>query len=389
MTHKERRKLHRDAAGSTIVEVLVAVIVVMLMMAVISVAMTTVMDLWNRSSNKLQSFIAYDAEYYKVHDAKDLDVKKVGFTLTMMDGDSPAAENVKLAVEGVSVETFRTPQGQITRSNLRPADKLPEVTFTPSGGGDPDPGEPGGEDPGTPPGGDKNDKIPDGDKKATYPDKKGDIYYENNNEGNSSWQHYQSNIIIKNTKDHAIESYVLRVETEDNIAKINSNAGKIIKHGDGYYLIQYGELYSARIEKGASLTIPIEGDHQFHITPDCIQIVSHRTDVPKEKYEVIERVTDVSHGKISREFTIRNLSTTDTIVDWELEFDDVNGLSGNGSNWNLESADKNHYVIRNTQYNNSKDIPPGGTYKITVTFGGEVTNGLKNLKLTEITYTDD
>lgn len=111
---QRHRKKKTENSGSSMVEVLVAVVIVMLMMAIISVALSTVMDLWNRSSNRLQEIIALEQDYYRKEPQKGTTTKTaVSFTLTTTQN----GKNISIPVEQIEMEEFWMDNN--VRTNLR------------------------------------------------------------------------------------------------------------------------------------------------------------------------------------------------------------------------------------------------------------------------------
>lgn len=115
MRKKSLKKLN-NRCGSTMIEVLVAIIVVMLMMGVLAGAMTTVMDLWNRSHNRLQDSITVDTQYYK--SASDQGIReKEAVRFTLVPEEDGKNADPQIAIYHVEKHTFRMDEGN--RFDLR------------------------------------------------------------------------------------------------------------------------------------------------------------------------------------------------------------------------------------------------------------------------------
>lgn len=104
-----KKKRRRRNAGTSMVEVMIAFLVVMLMMAMFTKIVTTSISLLNRSRSTIERTEEFDAKYYQTEERKKREVVSEDISLEL-DKEKTSANNTK-----VRELTIELPKGKIQK----------------------------------------------------------------------------------------------------------------------------------------------------------------------------------------------------------------------------------------------------------------------------------
>lgn len=178
---------------------------------------------------------------------------------------------------------------------------------------------------------------------------------------------YNASVKIENTADASIENWCLGMDYSGEISNIWN--AKISSYKEDYYMVKNAG-WNEDIAAGKSVEFGFSGQENFPGFPKEYKLPGKPVLVNEGNYSVSYEVSNDWESGFSAAVSITNNSDT-AIEDWVLEFDYDREIT---QIWNadIESSEKNHYVVKNAGHNSV--IKAGKT----VSFGFNGCGGTKD-----------
>lgn len=178
---------------------------------------------------------------------------------------------------------------------------------------------------------------------------------------------YNASVKIENTADASIENWGLGMDYSGEISNIWN--AKVSSHKEDYYVIKNAG-WNEDIAAGKSVEFGFSGQENFPGFPKEYKLPGKPVLVSEGNYSVSYQVENDWGSGFSAAVSITNNSDT-AIEDWVLKFDFDREIT---QIWNadIESCEKNHYVVKNAGHNSV--IKAGKT----VSFGFHGCGGTEN-----------
>ena len=198
----------------------------------------------------------------------------------------------------------------------------------------------------------------------------------------SSWNNgYNATIRVENNTDKDIDDWKFEMLYDGNITNIWNAV--IVKKETGKYIIKNAG-WNQDIISGSYIEFgfTVQGDHTE--CPSSYTMLNGITANNQAEYTISYIITNDWGNGFTGCIDITNNSES-TIEDWILEFDGINNIS-NIWNGSITSHDNNHYIVKNSRYN--QNITSGNTISI----GFEVMDGNSEYDFSEFTlysYSDN
>ena len=178
---------------------------------------------------------------------------------------------------------------------------------------------------------------------------------------------YNASVKIENTADASIENWGLGMDYSGEISNVWN--AEVSSHKEDYYVIKNAG-WNEDIAAGKSVEFGFSGQENFPGFPKEYKLPGKPVLVNEGNYSVSYEVSNDWESGFSAAVSITNNSDI-AIEDWVLEFDYDREIT---QIWNadIESSEKNHYVVKNAGYNSV--IKAGKT----VSFGFNGCGGTKD-----------
>lgn len=165
----------------------------------------------------------------------------------------------------------------------------------------------------------------------------------------SNWDAgYNANVKLENTGDSTIQNWKLGFDYNNFITNI-WNAEVSSNEGNEYVIKNVG--WNQDIAVGSSIEFGLSGDHAFKGFPENYELIGTTTEVAEDDY-TIQYTVDGDWGTgFYGSISITN-NTDEVIEDWILEFDFERTIT-NVWDADIVSAEDNHYVLVNVEYNSN------------------------------------